>query len=496
MRGPTDDGWVTDLAVDPINRPDYIAPQQHWDAGHFWPDNVLLTNSMYWDAWAMFRAAGYLISDGYGGAHALLWGANLIGDEINITGNITSLNGSTSYITSFGTSDGPQPGEWGHHAVAITMDGHGGGPWIVCYWNGVPCGRFAIPGTRSTTSAAGFGAGQLYIGGSTHQCMNGRLAALRAFDNMNGAQLGDLPFVPERALSGQKNAQGWRYANGLWDFSRPAATIPDLAPDGQDDAGDGLKRRHPATPSFAHYGADQGVAPTWVQDPACPYGRAGDLVNYGQRVCVAPPTPAGALVFDSFSRAQQTFAYSLRPSLGATEGGSRGPLQWRTEHKSGAAPAFSGIFGILNGRAVLLDNLLDAALATVDAGTPDVDVRVDRKSAQFGTGLVWRYQDRLNYWYGLWFAFDYWHFAKVVGGVLTRFTVAGPSNVNWHTLRAVAKGSTTTLYVDDGAGGWQQLGQVTDPDLASATGVGLTTADQGYQDGMWRADNVTVFPAP
>jgi hypothetical protein len=54
---------------------------QHTHVNHstFWPPQVSgvqvnLGTQFLWDSWVAPQSGGYLISDGYGGSHALLWG--------------------------------------------------------------------------------------------------------------------------------------------------------------------------------------------------------------------------------------------------------------------------------------------------------------------------------------------------------------------------------------------------------------------------------------
>ena len=86
------------------------------------------------------------------------------------------------------------------------------------------------------------------------------------------------------------------------------------------------------------------------------------------------PVPNGAVVFDSFSRANSTHIFDGLGGLGSTEGGRAGPQAWQTNQPASQPKPF----GILNGRAVLLAN--DDALTWVSTGsdTGSRDIRVDR----------------------------------------------------------------------------------------------------------------------
>src|SRR6185369_2371393 len=85
----------------------------------FWPENVPLGH-FFWEFWAMpgENAGGtYLIADGYGGAHAILFGVGDFGGtepgRYRLAGNI--WNGTA--LTSFYGDEGPAPGEWAHFAA-------------------------------------------------------------------------------------------------------------------------------------------------------------------------------------------------------------------------------------------------------------------------------------------------------------------------------------------------------------------------------------------
>jgi hypothetical protein len=158
----------------------------------FWPPFVDYGH-FFWEFWAMpgDDAAGrYMISDGYGGAHAILFGvANLNSSEpgrYQLLGNIWYGAG----LTYFGGDQGPAPREWGHFAAGWD------GKYIVTYFDGVPVGKTAYTGPRVTPGPAG-GCGRLFIRGSDHSNFDGRIAELRggeeqaALDEAYAALKGD-----------------------------------------------------------------------------------------------------------------------------------------------------------------------------------------------------------------------------------------------------------------------------------------------------------------
>ena len=63
----------------------------HVNHGPFWPPQVSgvevnFGTQFFWESWVCPLGSGYLISDGYGGSHALLWGFN--GSPGPVYGNI------------------------------------------------------------------------------------------------------------------------------------------------------------------------------------------------------------------------------------------------------------------------------------------------------------------------------------------------------------------------------------------------------------------------
>ena len=105
----------------------------------------------------------YMLSDGYGGAHALLFGFSYPTFQTPnyvLSGNVWT--GSSTF--SFASDEGPTPGEWGHFAVG--WDGQN----IITYYDGVPVGKQAFTGPRISTGTYN-GSTMLLMGGSTHQNM-------------------------------------------------------------------------------------------------------------------------------------------------------------------------------------------------------------------------------------------------------------------------------------------------------------------------------------
>ncbi|HVG38909.1 MAG TPA: SdrD B-like domain-containing protein, partial [Pyrinomonadaceae bacterium] len=149
------------------------------DYGYFWHMNVPYGH-FFWEFWAMpsFNAgATYLISDGYGGAHSILFGFNSGGAEpgrYSLFGN--TFDGQT--VIFFNSDAGPAPNEWGHFAVGWD------GAHVITYFNGVPVGKRAFAGPRFTPGYFG-GGGKVLIGGSDHNNFVGRIAQVRGYEGWN-----------------------------------------------------------------------------------------------------------------------------------------------------------------------------------------------------------------------------------------------------------------------------------------------------------------------
>src|SRR6185295_1255275 len=169
---------------DPQQVLEFDGAQKTVDYGNFWPAFTDL-GPFFWEFWAMpmgDAGATYMLSDGYGGLHALLFGiASLNSSEpgrYEMSGNVNDGMSGSSHIFSFGSDSGPMSGEWGH--LAVGWDGHN----IITYFNGVPVGKTPYERPRQSTGI-GNGAGRLLIGGSDHSNFRGRIAQVRGYERNN-----------------------------------------------------------------------------------------------------------------------------------------------------------------------------------------------------------------------------------------------------------------------------------------------------------------------
>jgi hypothetical protein len=454
----------------------------------FWPWDKDLGH-FFWEVWAMpgdDAGATYMISDGYGGGHALLFGvASFNSSEpgrYQLLGNI--WDGSA--LTYFSSDEGPAPGEWGHYGVGWD------GQYIVTYFNGVPVGRTKWSGPRRSPGPAG-GAGHLFIGGSNHSNFIGRIAQVRGYEDSNPREVGGAgsiysSFRPQTVFGVDGNLLSW--------YFRPGPIMSDLSSLGQDGQ--------------VHFGVVRGWAttyiepclecplPTFVVDPTAP--NFADPEHPGRPpapVDKPAKAPTGALVFDSFSRVNSTYALGGTGGLGSTESGTTaGALTWII----GTAAGTPQPFGILNGRGVFLAARKAITWIDAGAGNNNLDLRVDRRARPWGsgqdTGISFRVVGTDNYF----FAYTVENadptartlrVGYVAGGQRTDLTAGVNMPQSWTTLRVVTRADGLLEVYADGSKIFTTQNTV----MASATGAGL------YGDGPGlglsnRWDNFTVFVAP
>lgn len=486
--------------------------------GNFWPALTNLGN-FFWEAWCAPRMTGagngdrYVISDGFGGAHALLFGfkrqtdADLAYPQGNVWTGVAT--------TSIEGNDGAGILEWCH--VAYGWDGANLYIWL----NGVLCSQRAFAGPRQSPAILAGGGGDLLIGGSDHNNFNGRIKAIRGFE---GDPLGTnffpllfpmQAFVPEWNFRTQSFIQGTGAFNDcqfLADYAGgPRYIHPDLSPLGY------LGKLHAGQLWGAVNGVDRGMpsnnlpswpTPVYVIDPSAPFNLDKEPTWPTGPALTPPATPVGARIFDSFSRAHNLRAFQGNAvTLGSTESGSLGPLPWTTFAVPGG-PKATAFMGVLSGRAVYLEpNQFGGSF--VDNGQADMDVRLDRRTLTGDpatAGVVYRYQDSGNFRFAMIWrepGFDHIRIGMWVAGFeafidgAVGFTDFLAPNQTWTTMRVTCAANTITVYVDDGAGGWTQIGQkLAQTTFNAATKAGMfaytTTGTAALTSGM-RYDNFTVI---
>ena len=338
-------------------------------------------------------------------------------------------------------------------------------------------------GGRVTQDGSGLGGVSIVLSGSQTATLT---TAADGSYSFVAAPLGDYTLTPQTVFSLEGNFLSY--------YFRPGDPLSDLSGGYGGQPHPGLRR---GTLNGYIFGCDGCPVPQFVVDSTAP-----DFSNPSNPGQTPAPTPApggvpqGALVFDSFNRRHSTHILGGAGGLGKTEGGSAGPLAWRTNVEAPKPQPF----GILNGRAVLLSNA--TAVAWVDAGgAKDVDIRVDRLPRTWGsgqnTGLSFRVADASNYFFAYTSEGNDQADPKTLtvgyylGGVRTEL-VTGVSLPNpqspWLTLRVLTKADGTLQVIADGA----LVYSTTSSLLSNATGAGLYNKAPGL--GLTnRWDNFTVF---
>jgi hypothetical protein len=507
------DGKLTGTAIDDLlERPtamrfDGGSNMQHVDYGPFFDARRTDLGPMLWEFWAMpgnNAYSRYMLSDGYAGEHAVLFGfTSSSGSRYAIYFN-TRCNGA---FTELVTSTGPMPNEWGHYAVAYD------GGQAVIYYNGIAVAQKACAGPRTSFAPGG---GRNFIGGSDHNNFDGLIQQVRGFEGINAKDdSGNFnplmnSFVPATVF--QKTVQGpsgalYR-ASFLTSFRKPR----DRPLDESDYQNHGRRHTLPFTGGFLNGvgGRTGALLPTFVFDPNAP-GVAGATAPVGTPNA-AGVCPAGTLICDSFTRPNSLRIYDGLAGLGSTEGGTRGPLAW--DGSADPSDPSAKALGILNGVVVITNNV--GASAFLDAGQTDVDIRVDRLpqpdagNAGKHTSIAFSYNAARTEGCEAVVAdssADQFspsttpalRLACKTGGVETVLAnyVALPSTT-WTTLRVVRRSDgSIRVYVGNGASeSFSEVGS----GWTSATGIANThvgfvvrTLSSGLQ---FRADNFQVRPAP
>jgi hypothetical protein len=236
--------------------------------------------------------------------------------------------------------------------------------------------------------------------------------------------------------------------------------------------------------------------PQFVIDPSAPNFATGTPPPTANMPPAVPP-PGGALIFDSFSRVNSTYTFGGHGGLSSTESGSAGVQLWQTNQ----APANPQPFGILNSRAVLLANSTAVAWVATGSASGNVDVRVNRYTGRWGsgihTGLSFRVVDANNFFFAYTADSSGTPNNKIVrvgyylNGQRVDLTTGVPMPSSWTTLRVVTTNSgDLNVFVDS-----TLVYSTISPLLATATCAGLysNSAGMGLVN---RWDNFIVFPAP
>ncbi len=489
--------------------------RMHVSHGFFWPvtTGTDLGSTFLWEGYArqLSSPTNYLISDGYGGAHALL--LSLSG---GINGNV--YNGTSG--TTFGGGYAPNVGEWVHWC--LLWDGNAAVPTIWAYINGVATGRTTFAGPRVTVNVSA-GGGVLYVGGSDHSNGHYDVAAIRCWDRGQALPIADgRAFKPRRFFSSSGGQNSLIHPDFFCDYTRPGR-LEDLSPRGSSASASGgvedttLRFRHNGNllthlggafdaPTFESNLTPRLPTARWIPDPSCPYGCAIDEHALPAENIPAPAAaPVGARVWDSVGRRNQTVLFQRIPTPGSTEAGSLGPLPWTQGRvAAGAEPPATtpSSFGILGGAFVFLENL-PAIMWVSHPSLTSGDVRSERAMGTYDnreTGVVGRVVDRNNFFYANYHqSINTIRIGHVVNGVVQGGEQAAfPGTTTWTHLRMVVDDVANTIkvyYGDQTADTWTQAGStINSSTFQNATGYGVTPPRApGPWNSLWRCRSFAVL---
>jgi hypothetical protein len=435
--------------------------QHHVNHGIFWKPGVN-HGVFFWEAWVKpYANAQYVISDGYGGAHALLFGFSGGTTRLALAGNLWS-NATNSGI-SFGTDETVPINQWCH--IAVGWDGNN----IVSFINGIPSSIVPYNGERTTP--VGSGSGVLFVGGSDHSNFNGKIARIRGFEGVLPMDTLLNSFIPERYFRSTFLRTDGEIvtASFLADYSINAKTYPDLSMGYRGANHIGLLSRDVDSGFFGYKPDFSFNLPTWTSEPITA------PVYTDQPLSI----PAEAIVYDSFNRADSTYAFGSI-GLGNADKSMQNLKSARKWHGT-----FVNQWGILGEKALNLGQSPNPVW--LETGTSNMDVVVTRLPGAFASGnvgLVYRYVDDLNYGLayvgsGQVYLFEY------INGVITNVRT-GVQPPIWSKFRIVANGNNITVYC-----GVSAVVTATSNNLLNGTKAGI----KGTTGTGERFDDFTVFPA-
>lgn len=455
----------------------------HVNTGVRWLPNTDYFSCFY-EAWVWVQDSGnaaYVFSDGYGGAHNLLFGVSVSGGRVSLSGNFNNGTNANTYgsFRTFGVE------EWHHIAVAYSETENA----VICYLDGVPSGIITYVGSaRNTLSNAGTGI--CFVGGSDHLNFKGRIKAVRGFE----FQTGEIPvpfaqspvvgpainkvFRPEKVFRGSLISQNKIVEPTLLlDFSTPTkGTIPDLGGKNHGKRSCNIGELTHDLGNFEGRGVFNDSESNYAEENLPQWVRADfEQPEYSG---TAPGTiPAGAILYDDFRRQDVTLAWST--SYNITPGAAR----------TGQTPTLSvGDVGILN--ECLFDASGTLQSITWECSAANQDVTLARpavhaySSASEIFGLLARFTDANNY---LWAycASGNWNVVKRVAG--TNTTIASGSLgalASYTTIRLVANGDNGFFYVNG-----TQLGGTLN---IASTGSGTKAGINSYGSALTRYDSILV----
>lgn len=436
---------------------------QHISHGTFYPtydpnQKPLIANEFTLDMWvkiAPISQLGYLVSSGYGGHHALLFGIEGDGQKYRMTGNVRSLlSDGTLSGYSFSSDANITPNVW--HLLSLELKNN----VFTTYCDGVPQSKFPFNGQRIAASTEGDpGGGELFIGGSDHINFTGSIGQLRLVEG-HGIY-GGTGFIPEFVLNRSKRISGTNTvveANLLADYTRCGVTVTD-------DSAGYRGKTHPGTPYSAIYGLGgwrYGSLPL----PKC--AKDNTYPAFADQLTTAPASlpesvPNNAVIFDSFNRSDSVM--SGIANLGNVEFGNQ---TWANEYAMLGVQSDHAVYsGVYYYASALINGTANGTVSVDRVGSADTGVRF--RSVDFNNG---------------WSAFTlngYLYIAKITNGAWSQ-TWQQPIST-WTKLIVNTNGAEITVIAGS------TIITVTDSTYQTATKAGIYAA---FPTAIYKYDNFLI----
>lgn len=483
--------------------------------GFYWPappseDGPDDIGMFWWEFMCCPQDAGstYMLSDGFGGFHAVLlgFGQGGVGTLNVLAGNFNGTPG-TSFTGTFGLKNN----EWG----VVTYGYDPVTAKIYLFVNGIIYDQFSYTGTRFSTTEVSGGGRRLYIGGSHHSNFSGKIQMYRGAEGGNFPLLAPLNgYRPELIFRNQFYDSSNLYIrdlNLLCDLTQPARVITDLS-SGAPAGYQGLLHPGSIHSVDSNNGLDDGIPygggaspmplPQFVLDSTSPlYSLNARPAKINFYPALTPPN--GVVAFDSFGGPESSYFYDNIPSLGITEVGN---FTWQSFSIFSSA---SFPWGRRANQAIsFTDGTSSAAYITHSSLPADFDARLEIPSNAMNqaysgptlTGLAFRVSAYNSFLY-VTVVPDGELFCSGIGNFTNWYGLkASPSYPTTYTkIRVTGIGDTLTLYVDNNAGGWLQVFQCTETFNTGVKGYGITNwsnpATGAHPNQMARWQNFSVRSA-
>ena len=337
--------------------------------GQFYTPGQIL-GVCWWEAWvAPTHGAQYFIAMNYGGGHPILIGfSGATSGKLGISGNMKEGEN----FNSFGSIDFVDPDTW--HHVAVGYDGQN----AFVYLDGILTDR--RPVTRRVVGTAP-NENKFWVGSSRdHNGFNGKILRIRGFEGATpfAGNLFPMAFTPQLFFTSTVDVGPTSVlaASFATDYSRVSDILYDYSNGYNGHRHDGYRAM------FENQQVPEERLPQWV------------LANFAKPTFqgTPEPIPAGAILFDDFSQANETYAWSSsEPSQSPRIRRARTGQPWLGDLAGNAE------VGVIEGAACPLSNdVRNGSPAQAEVGSANHQVSVTQRGA-YGAQVYVRYADPSNF---------------------------------------------------------------------------------------------------